>query len=94
MQTVAVDIPEELLILLKQSRLGSRPAADQVRIALAIHLFQEGVISVGKAAEIAGEPRAPFELLLGEIGIPPVRYDREDYQRDRDDFERARQKRR
>jgi hypothetical protein len=43
MQTVEVDIPEELLKLLKRFRTGARPVAEQVR-ALAIHLLQEGVI--------------------------------------------------
>ena len=56
--------------LLKRSRLGDRPANAQVRMAVAVHLLQEGVISVGKAAAIAGEPRATFELLLTEMGIP------------------------
>ena len=93
MQTVEVDIPEELLTLLKRSRLGDRTVPEQVRVALAIHLLQEGVISVGKAASIAGEPRATFELLLAEMGIPSVRYDVEDHQQDREAFERARQKR-
>lgn len=93
MQTVEVGIPEELLTLLKRSRLGDRPVPDQVRVALAIHLFQEGVISVGKAVAIAGEPRATFELLLGEMGIPPVRYDLEDYRRDSETLERLRRKR-
>lgn len=93
MPTVGVDLPEEVVTLLKGSRLGDRPVGEQVRVALAIHLFQEGVISVGKAAAIAGEPRATFELLLGEMGIPPVRYGLEDYRQDREAFERARQKR-
>ena len=92
MQTVEVDIPEELLTLLKRSRLGDRTVPEQVRVALAIHLLQEGVISVGKAASIAGEPRATFELLLAEMGIPAVRYGVEDYQQDREAFERSRQK--
>lgn len=74
MKTKRVDVPEEVLSLLKESKLGQRPLADQVKAALAIHLFQEGIISVGKAAEIAGEPRATFELMLGEMGIPAVRY--------------------
>jgi predicted HTH domain antitoxin len=91
-QTVEVDIPEELLTLLKRSRLGDRPVTEQVRVALAIHLLQEGVISAGKAASISGEPRATFELLLAETGIPSVRYDVEDYKQDREAFERARQK--
>ena len=86
MTTINVGIPEELLTLLRRSRLGDRPADEQVRIALAVHLFQEGVISVGKAAAIAGEPRASFELLLPEMGIPTLRYDVADHQRDREAF--------
>lgn len=89
MATVEIGIPEELLALLKGSRLGDRPVQEQVRIALAIHLFQEGVISVGKAASIADEPRANFELLLAEMGIPALRYDVDDLQRDLEAFERA-----
>lgn len=92
MQTVGVDIPEELLALLKRSRLGDRPVPEQIRIALAIHLLQEGVISAGKAASIAGEPRATFEALLAEMGIPALRYDVGDYEKDQEAFERARQK--
>jgi predicted HTH domain antitoxin len=91
MPTVEVEIPDEVLTLLRGSRLGDRPVAEQVRVALAIHLFQEGVISVGKAAAIAGEPRATFELRLGELGIPPVRYGVQDLRQDREAFERARQ---
>lgn len=89
MKTVDVEIPKDLLTLLERSRLGTRPVADQVRIALAIHLFQEGVISAGKAATVAGESRTAFELLLGEMGIPPVRYDTSDYARERQALERA-----
>ena len=89
MTTRTIDIPEDILALLRQSRLGGRLEAEQVRMALAIHLFQMGIISVGRAAELAGEPRATFELLLGEMGIPPVRYDLEDYERDKKAIEHA-----
>lgn len=51
-------------------------------MALAIHLFQEGVISVGKAAELAAEPRPSFERLLADMDIPPARYDLADYEQD------------
>lgn len=82
MQTFEMQIPDELAELMKRSKLGDRAPADQVRIALAIQLFQEGVISVGKAAEIAGEPRVAFELFLNEIGIPTVFYDEQAYEQD------------
>jgi len=81
MATTVVEVPDELLALLAESRLGRRAREDQVRAALAIHLFQEGLVSVGRAAELAGEPRVSFELLLGELGIPPARLEEADYRR-------------
>jgi predicted HTH domain antitoxin len=82
MQTKTVDVPEEILELLRGSRLGERSATDQVKIALAIHLFLEGLISVGKAAELAAVPRLEFEALLVEMGVPTVQYDLVDYDQD------------
>ena len=83
MKTKTVEVPEEILELLQRSRLGGRSGPDQVRTALAIHLFLEGVISVGKAAELAGEPRVDFEWQLVEMGLPTVQYDLADYEQDR-----------
>lgn len=94
MATVEVEIPEELLTLLKRSLLAERSVPDQLRIALAAHLFQEGVISIGKAASIADEPRASFELLLAEMGIPALRYGVTEHRQDKQAFEDARQKER
>jgi predicted HTH domain antitoxin len=79
----SVEVPAELLDLLQQSRLGARSGPDQVKIALAIHLFLEGLISIGKAAELAGEPRIDFEWMLVEMGLPTVQYDIADYEQDK-----------
>ena len=77
-----VDVPEELVALLQRSRLAIRPLAVPVKFALAVLLFQEDVISIGRAAELVGDPRIEFELLLAEMGIPVVRYDLAMYQED------------
>lgn len=82
MGTKQVEVPEELLALLRSSRLGSRDTAGQVKAALAIHLFLEGLISIGKAAELAEVPRVEFEWLLVEMGLPAVRYESADYEQD------------
>jgi predicted HTH domain antitoxin len=82
MQTTTVDIPAEIVSLLQESHLGSRPPGDQVKAALAIHLFLEGLVSIGKAAELAGEPRVDFEWLLSQMGLPVVVYDVADYEQD------------
>ena len=89
MKTKTVEIPEEILELPQRSRLGGRSGPDQVRTALAIHRFLEGVISIGKAAELAGEPRVDFEWHLVEMALPTVQYDLADYEQDRRNFAEA-----
>lgn len=82
MRTETIEVPEEILDLLQGSHLGRRSRPDQVRTALAIHLFLEGLISIGKAAELAGEARVEFEWQLAEMGLPTVQYDPADYEHD------------
>ena len=77
-----VEVPGELLHLLGRSRLATRDRAGQIRAALAIHLFITGEISLGRAAELAGERRAGFVTLLKELGVPIVQYGKGQYQRD------------
>jgi predicted HTH domain antitoxin len=77
-----VEVPDEILDLLATSRLGQQENIDGVRVALAIHLFLEDVVSIGKAAELAGIPRLDFELLMRQLGLPTVRYDMDDYRQD------------
>jgi len=48
---------------------------------LAVHLFQEGRLSLGKAREMAGMTVWAFQQLLRSRGIP-VHYDVEDYEED------------
>ena len=43
-------------------------------VDLAIKLFDEEAISLGRAAEIARMNRIDFMNLLGNMGIPVVRY--------------------
>ena len=88
--SLKVDVPEELLALLSKSRLAPRDKAAQVRLALAIHLFLTGEISLGKAAELTAETRADFEALLHQLGLPSVQYSEQDFQNDLNTSERLR----
>jgi predicted HTH domain antitoxin len=92
MATVPVNVPDNLLALLQQSRLPGRTRDDRVRVALAIHLFQEGLISAGKAAELAGESRIAFESLLDDLGIPAVRYGEAMYEQDLEGLDAAKRR--
>jgi predicted HTH domain antitoxin len=49
-----------------------------VNIALAIKLFQNGIVSIGRAAKVAGMDREPFMDRLGALGIPVVDYNASD----------------
>jgi len=53
-----------------------------VRLAIAIEAFRRGLISVGKAAELAGIPLQTFIDELKRRGIPAYRYDDEEAMRE------------
>ena len=92
MADVAVDVPQELLDQLAQSRLGKVDEARRVRVALAIHLFVTEQISIGRAAELAGYALVDFQDLLRELDLPAVVYDREEYERDQQAVDRLRER--
>jgi len=75
---VVLQIPEEL-----EHVLAGSPEAvqERVRLDMAVNYYREGVISLGKAAEMSGVSRLDFERILGERGT--VRnYSADDLDRD------------
>ena len=48
---------------------------EEIRLLLAIKLFEDGVVSLGKASEIAGYSERAFSELLLKRGIPPIKYE-------------------
>jgi predicted HTH domain antitoxin len=73
-ETVSIEIPREVLHV-------ARMTPEELRQELAVHLFQQGKLSFGKAREVAGTTAWAFQQLLGGRGIP-VHYDVEDYEQD------------
>jgi len=47
---------------------------DEVKLLLAIKLLEEGLVSLGKAAEIAGYSEKAFAEILMHKGVPPLKY--------------------
>ncbi len=47
---------------------------DEVKLLLAIKLLEDGLVSLGKAAEIAGYSEKAFVEVLIHRGIPPMKY--------------------
>lgn len=58
-----------------------------VRVALAVKLFDDEVISLGKAARLAGMALSEFIDHLGALKIPVIRYDEGELERELAAFE-------
>ena len=78
MPQLNLEIPEELIQSLKLPR-DEVPA--RLKRELALRLYEKGLLSFGKARELAGMTRWEFSRLLGEEGIPR-HYDFEEFDRD------------
>ena len=62
--TVHLEIPNDVLDSAKMTLA-------ELRTELAIHLYEEGRLSLGKAHELAGVSLWDFRQILGSRGIPP-----------------------
>jgi predicted HTH domain antitoxin len=71
---VVIEIPGEILH-------STRMTPEDLKRELAIHLFQQGKLSFGKAREMAGMTVWSFQQLLGSREIP-IHYALEDYKED------------
>ena len=75
MTTFTLDLPEKVF-----SDLNSSPeqVEKDIRLAAAIEWFRRGLLSQGRAAELAGVPRADFidELARRKIEVFRVDFDR------------------
>jgi predicted HTH domain antitoxin len=47
---------------------------DEIRLLLAIKLLEDGLASLGKAAEVAGFSEKAFVEILVKRRVPPIRY--------------------
>lgn len=55
---------------------------DEIRLLLAIKLLEEGLVSLGKAAEVAGYSERAFAEILLKRGTPPVKFSDLDLQKE------------
>lgn len=72
--TVAIQIPGEILH-------AARLSEEEMKVELAVHLFEQGRLSFGKARALADMNAWRFMHLLGARGIE-VHYDLADYEED------------
>ena len=71
MSTLTIELPEDLSVALQRS---PRELAQDVRLAAAIDWYRRGLISQGRAAEIAGIARADFidALAIRKIEVAQI----------------------
>ena len=60
---ISVDIP------------GLNIKEDEIKLLLAVKLFEEELVSLGKASEISGYSEKAFAEILLHKGISPLKYD-------------------
>lgn len=64
----------ELLVKLPEMNIKE----DEVKLLLAIKLYEDRIVSLGKAAEVAGYSEKAFAEVLIHRGIPPLKYEKID----------------
>ena len=71
MQTLTLHLPDSLDM-----------SAKEVTMLLATRLYEQGKLSLGQAAEMAGYSKRTFMELLGDYGVSVFNYPAEDIARD------------
>lgn len=80
MDTVRVDLP---FALLKAANLEEGNLSQEAARLLALELFREEKLSLGRAAELCQTPLAAFMDFAAQHGVPPLRYRMEDLEEER-----------
>lgn len=80
METVDVKLPSELL---RAANLEAGSLSQEAARLLALELYREDKVSVGRAAELCQTPLAAFMDFASRHGVPPLRYSFEDLEEER-----------
>ena len=80
MSQVNVILPEDLV---KAARLDQGDVSQEAAKLIALELFREGTVSLGRAAELCATPLAAFMDFAAAHGVPPLNYGAEQLDEDR-----------
>ena len=81
MERISIDLPQDILFAMRGLEKPGE-VKRKLKIALAILLFQEGSISLGKATELTEMSRVRFMEVLLEHGIPAYEYGEKGFEKD------------
>jgi predicted HTH domain antitoxin len=79
MKTITIEVPDEMTAL---GGGTDEQLAEAMRLATAIKWYQQGKISQGKAAELAGMNRVRFLDVLHEAGAEAIQVTEEELRRE------------
>jgi predicted HTH domain antitoxin len=68
MTTVQIRLPDDLF---SSARKSPDEVAQDMRVTVAVRWYAQGIVSQGRAAEIAGMPRAEFMRTLSDSEVSP-----------------------
>ena len=80
METVRIELPTALL---QAANLEERNLSQEAARLLALELYREEKVSLGRAAELCETPLATFMEFAAKHGVPPLRYTPEDLEAER-----------
>ena len=83
-----IDLPEELYPSLSASGLTKERIASESRKLLALKYFREKVLSLGRAAQLAGLSKWDFTEYLSENDVAVIDYDQDEIAREFETAER------
>jgi predicted HTH domain antitoxin len=79
MSTIQIEIPEEILISLKET---PETISRELSILAAVKLFELGKLSSGRAAQLAQISRVEFLNLIGRYQVSPFTQSPEELEQD------------
>ncbi len=80
METVRVELPSALL---RAANLEESNLSQEAARLLALELYREDKVSMGRAAELCQTPLATFMDFVAKHGVPPLRHSYEDLEEQR-----------